>query len=364
MRLAELGQADRDEAARILAVCNSCRYCEGVCAVFPAMELRREFGRGDLDYLADLCHACGACFQDCQYAPPHEFAVNVPASFARLRAQSYAHYAWPGTLAGLYRRNGAATAAITALAMTGFLLGFVAAHDKAALFTRDDRFYRLMPHAAMAWLFGLAFVYALLALAMSLRNFWRGIGGGAVTFATLSRAFGDAASLRYLDGGGGGCANSDQPVRAGDSGGHRRLFHHLTFYGFLLCFASTSVATLYHYLLGWEAPYRWFEPPVLLGTLGGLGLVIGTAGLAAANRSRDEMLAGKTGLGAPFLALLGLTGGSGLLLLALRGTPAMGLLLAAHLGLVFALFVTLPYSKFVHGFFRLASLVNYAGEKH
>lgn len=40
----------------------------------------------------------------------------------------------------------------------------------------------------------------------------------------------------------------------------------------------------------------------------------------------------------------------------------MGQLLAAHLGLIFALFVT--YGKFVHGILRLAGLIKYAGEKH
>ena len=34
--------ADR-EVARIMQICNACRYCEGFCAVFPAMERRREF---------------------------------------------------------------------------------------------------------------------------------------------------------------------------------------------------------------------------------------------------------------------------------------------------------------------------------
>ena len=31
------------EADRLMVVCNSCRYCEGLCAVFPAMERRRLF---------------------------------------------------------------------------------------------------------------------------------------------------------------------------------------------------------------------------------------------------------------------------------------------------------------------------------
>ena len=33
----------------------------------------------------------------------------------------------------------------------------------------------------------------------------------------------------------------------------RRRMHHFTFYGFMLCFAATSVATLYHYLLDMPA---------------------------------------------------------------------------------------------------------------
>ena len=77
-----------EEADRLMTVCNSCRYCEGLCAVFPAMEMRRSFSDGDLNYLANLCHACGACYTDCQFSPPHEFNVNVPQTLAALRAES------------------------------------------------------------------------------------------------------------------------------------------------------------------------------------------------------------------------------------------------------------------------------------
>jgi citrate/tricarballylate utilization protein len=71
-----------EEADRLMTVCNSCRYCEGLCAVFPAMEMRRAFSDGDLNYLANLCHGCGACYTDCQFSPPHEFNVNVPKTLA------------------------------------------------------------------------------------------------------------------------------------------------------------------------------------------------------------------------------------------------------------------------------------------
>ena len=42
---------------------------------------------------------------------------------------------------------------------------------------------------------------------------------------------------------------------------------------------------------------------------------------------------------------------------------AMGLLLAVHLGIVLGLFLSFPYGKFVHGLYRLAALVKYAGER-
>jgi citrate/tricarballylate utilization protein len=53
------------------------------------------------------------------------------------------------------------------------------------------------------------------------------------------------------DGGHGeGCNNEDDAFTL-----LRRRFHHFTFYGFMLCFAATTVATLYHYLLDLHAPY-------------------------------------------------------------------------------------------------------------
>ena len=119
------GTSTLEEADRLMTVCNSCRYCEGLCAVFPAMEIRRTFAAADLNYLANLCHQCGACFPDCQYSPPHEFDVNVPATLARLRNDSYAAYAWPGALAGAFERNGLVIALLCAGSVAAFIVAFV-----------------------------------------------------------------------------------------------------------------------------------------------------------------------------------------------------------------------------------------------
>ncbi|TDR93297.1 tricarballylate utilization 4Fe-4S protein TcuB [Enterovirga rhinocerotis] len=354
------------EADRLMTVCNSCRYCEGLCAVFPAMEMRRAFPDGDLNYLANLCHNCGACYWDCQFSPPHEFDVNVPKVLAKVRNDSYAHYVWPGALAGVFARNGLFIALAAAFGVAAFIIGFAAWHDAATLFgthTGPGAFYRLMPHNTMVALFGAVSLYAVVAIALGIRAFWRDIAAprAAITdWASIWQAVKDAGSLRYLDGGGVGCMNDDE--KPSDA---RRLYHHLTFYGFMLCFAATSTATLYHYLLGLEAPYPWYDLPVVLGTVGGIGLLIGPAGLLAAKWRREPDLIDETRLGmdVAFIAMLFLTSLTGLLLLVLRATPAMGVMLAVHLGVVFALFLTMPYGKFVHGIYRALALVRYAHER-
>jgi citrate/tricarballylate utilization protein len=351
-----------------MEVCNACRYCEGFCAVFPAMELRREFSGGDLNYLANLCHSCRACYYACQYAPPHEFGINVPRVLAEVRAESYAEYAWPTPLAALYRRNGLVMAVAMAGGVAGVLLLAVLLQSHVVLFGAHPvmpggDFYRVVPYGVMAWTGTATFCFSLLALAIGFARFWKNTGGRAAELARprpLLQALRDAATLRYLGGGGHGCNDRD-----GGFSGQRRWFHHAMAYGFLLCFASTSIATVYHHLLASPAPYPFVSLPVLLGALGGTGLVIGCAGLFWLKLAGDQEPQARALLGADagLLLLLLLVAATGLLLLAVRATGAMGATLAVHLGLVLALFVTLPYSKFVHGLYRSGALIRHAIER-
>jgi citrate/tricarballylate utilization protein len=351
------------EADRLMTICNACRYCEGLCAVFPVMEMRRTFADGDLNYLANLCHQCGACYTDCQYSPPHEFNVNVPAALATLRNDSYAQYTWPRAFAGAFARNGLLIAGLAAASIAAFVIGFVAIVEPAALWSRHaGDFYKVMPHNAMVALFGVVTLYAIAAFTFSLRAFWRDINGDAppAGFASLWQAVSDTAQLRNLGGGGDGCSSEDERPSA-----QRRIYHHFTFYGFLLCFAATSVATIYHYAFGWHAPYHLWSLPVLLGIAGGIGLLIGPAGLFVLARRRDPVLVdgARKGMDTAFIAMLFLTSLTGFALMVLRATPAMGILLAIHLGVVLALFLSLPYGKFVHGLYRFLALVKYAAER-
>jgi citrate/tricarballylate utilization protein len=353
--------AAEGEVARQMQICNACRYCEGFCAVFPAMTRRLEFGKADVHYLANLCHNCGACLHACQYAPPHEFAVAVPQAMAKVRRQTYADYAWPAALGALYRRNGLVVALATAGGLAAFLVLALALHGTLLHPPLAGNFYAVFPHNLMAGVFGAVFLYVVLALAMGGARFWRDVTPGASAPGAAAQALRNALGLTYLGGGHGeGCNEEDDRFTLA-----RRRFHHLTFYGFLLCFAATCVATVYHYAFAWAAPYAFTSLPVLLGTAGGIGLLIGPAGLLWLNLRRHP-LAGdveQRPMDRGFIALLFLTSATGLALLAWRDSGAMALLLAVHLGVVMALFLTLPYGKFAHAVYRCAALLKYAIEK-
>ena len=216
----------------------------------------------------------------------------------------------------------------------------------------------------MAGLFGGVSLFVLLALLMGAVNFWRSLNlpspfgmRSKAVFEALHAAF----TLKYLDGGGGdGCTYpSETPSLA------RRRFYHLSFYGFLLCFAATLVGTLYHYGFGWQAPYGLLSLPKILGISGGIGLIIGPIGLLWLKHQANPEIrdAGSSSKDIAFLLLLFLTSLTGLVLMVVGDTAYVGLALAIHLASILALFLTMPYGKFVHGIYRIITLVAHAMEQ-
>jgi citrate/tricarballylate utilization protein len=358
------------EVDRIMTICNACRYCEGFCAVFPAMTRRLAFDKNDIHYFANLCHNCGACLHACQYAPPHEFAVNVPQAMAKVRLQTYTEFAWPSALGRLYQRNGLTLSLALALSLALFLLMGVLMNGSLWQAPGAKGFYAVFPHNLMVSLFAPVFIFSVFALGAGLSNFWRNVKPSADDDMRLHpnasreaalEASKNALRLTYLDGGHGeGCNNESDRFTL-----LRKKFHHLTFYGFALCFASTSVATLYHYVLNMPAPYGYSSLPKLLGVTGGVMLLLGTVGLFKLNLKRHPLHgdAAQKPMDRGFIALLFIVALTGLVLMLCRGTPAVPLLLCLHLGAVMAFFATMPYSKFAHGIYRGAALLKSSIEK-
>jgi citrate/tricarballylate utilization protein len=354
------------DGARQMTICNACRYCEGYCAVFPAMEQRRIFTKSDLTYLANLCFDCRDCYYACQYAPPHEFGVNIPKLMAEVRTDTYREFTWPAILSSLFKHNAMAVTLITAASIVlilGLVLAFQGPDALFATHLGEGAFYRVVPFVAMTVPPSLIALYGFGVFAVGTIRFWRETGGRPnelVDFSALWRATKDAFGLAYMKGGGAGCNYPGESFSLS-----RMWFHHLTFFGFLLDLAATTIAAFYDHFLGWQAPYPYFSAPVVLGTVGGIGLLIGPAGLLYLKWKSDRAPADATMLNmdVAFLALLFLTSLTGLLLLAFRETSAMGTLLVIHLGFVAGFFITAPYGKFAHVIYRYAALVRYSIEQ-
>ena len=349
------------EARRQAEICNACRYCEGFCDVFPAITRDRTFASGDLMQLANLCHNCRGCYYACQYTPPHEFALNLPAALADLRQESWERLARPAGLARLFQRSGTALAAalVAGIALLFWAISTLTPQTGTGAGTG---FYAYLSHVAMVAIFLPAFVLPLLSIAASLRAYWRETGGRRLTLVHWRMATSRTARLRNLSGGHGDGCNFEKEERFTQA---RRHLHQATMYGFLLCFLSTVSGTLLHYGLGWKAPYDLFSLPKLLGLPGGVLLTLGAFGLAWLKTRADPALGAVAARGGEFAftLLLGATGATGLALYAVTGTAAVPVLLALHLGCVLTLFVLMPFSKMAHGFYRFAALLRDAQER-
>jgi citrate/tricarballylate utilization protein len=354
------------EANRQLTICNSCRYCEGYCPVFRAIETRRDFSNGDVLYLANLCHDCRACFYACMYTPPHEFAINIPKLLTEVRIESYRRWAWPVALSRVFQSRWlgaamafAAFAVVVVLAVT--LLG--PARILVPHFG-PGAFYQVVPYLVMVIGGTVLFFYWIGVWTAGGVRYWSESGnvltqpGG---LRMIARAIADAFALPYLQGGGPGCYYPQARPSAS-----RRVYHTLTSWGFLSALISTSIAAIYQELFHWMPPFSLTSAPVVFGSVGGVAMIIGTAGLIWIKMGSDAIPRGDGASGMDYLFLinLGLTSLSGMLTLILRSTSALGITLVIHLGLVAALFVTAPYGKFVHLVYRVLALVRYRIERN
>jgi citrate/tricarballylate utilization protein len=347
------------EANRQLTICNACRYCEGYCPVFPALELRRTVTDGDVVYLAHLCHDCRACYSACMYSSPHEFAVNIPKILADVRLENYQRWSWPSVLAHSFTERRVGMMLVTSTVSVVTILAVLLAKPSAVFSSHrgSGSFYEVIPYWVMiACAIGLCCYSAAVWLVGGVR-FWRETTGSLREHRSpkaLLRSIADIVNLRGLKGGGPGCY---YPKAKPSSS--RRIYHSLVFYGFMFDLSSTTIAGIYQNFLHQMPPYPLSSAPVVLGSLGGVALVVGVSGLIILKVKSDRAPASPRNIGLDyiFLASLGLAALTGLLTLVFRTTRGMGSLLTLHLGFVAALFISAPYGKFVHAMYRSLALL-------
>jgi len=236
----------------------------------------------------------------------------------------------------------------------GFALMFAAIKTMASF--GGEGFYSVLSHSAMVAIFLPSFLFPLVSITISLRRYWRAVDGQRVKFSDIRGALLSAAKMRNLAGGhGDGCNFEDE-----DRFSHAlRYAHHAVMYGFLLCFASTSSATVMHYAFDLHAPYQLFSLPKILGVSGGVMLTLGCIEMIRLKLRSDRNLGAANAWGGEvgFIGLLGFVGLSGLVLYVMGSSALMPSLLVLHLGSVLAFFLLTPFTKMAHGFYRLAALV-------
>jgi citrate/tricarballylate utilization protein len=295
------------------------------------------------------------------YAPPHPFAVNLPHILAEARLESYRAWSWPALFARAFShwRVGLAMASSISAFVLALALIFVSPSRLVDVYHGPGAFYRVIPFPVMLVTALFVTLYVASIGLVGAAKFWHETGN-MFNGRRLTRALGksamDVLTFRWLRGGGPGCY---YPQQASSSA--RRFYHSLLFYGFLSATVSTILAAIYQHFLRELPPYAVTSAPVLFGTAGGVAMIVGVSGLIAIKIKSDRRPAYARAFGTEylFLVLLGLASLSGILTLVFRSTRAMGSLLFIHLALIAALFITIPYGKFVHSIYRSLALLRH-----
>jgi citrate/tricarballylate utilization protein len=346
-----------DEAIRQLNICNACRYCEGYCAVFPALERRSKLDAADVLQLANLCHDCQACLYACMYSPPHEFAVNPPAVLSQVRTECYEDLS-RGPFADVPHRRYSVLGSF--VVVLGLIVGLSAA--TVGLRSFGGGFHATSPYSVLSYPALLVLVLlpatsTVILIGWGCRRYWRDARGprfADVSYAVLRSGLRDALTLKNLRGGGGECYYpSDVPSR------WRREFHLLVSLGFGLCLVSTISAGILQDLASSSPFYRLVSVPVLTGLVGGIGLVVGAAGMLRLKvRASTEKKGVLTALGENgFLVGLLTLGITGIATLVTRRTTFFAYVLVLHLTTVVVAFALAPLTRFPHFCYRTLALI-------
>ena len=234
--------------------------------------------------------------------------------------------------------------------------------DFFAAHSGPGSFYLVIPSTLLTGFFLGPSVLVFALLAGSFVGFWRvarPARTSSVSARALLRALWSAAILKNLDGGGAGCFHPD-PETPSHS---RRALHQCLVYGLGAAFAATVAAAVEQHVLGRLPPYPFLSVPVLSGTVGGVGVIIGGAGLAVLRSRAEPSATTAKAQSYVLIASLELVALTGILLLALRSSAAMPTVLLVHLAAVTGLLLSLPMGKFVHATHRFGALTLDAAER-
>ena len=332
------------EAERQLMICNACRYCEGYCDVWDAIERRRVFPAEEVFHLSNLCHDCRECYYACPYTPPHEFAINIPGILSKVRVLSYRKFVFPSFMERVMPRMKYLYVILTLLIFLSSLIFVSYLHGIQSLYSSYILEENVFPDDFFVIVEYLLYFYLFFMWYMEARKYWREASSG-IKFSILAviRAISDALTHKNFKGGSAGC---NFPT---EKGSYYRLFSHsFIFYGFI----ADWLAILFY-------PFK--DPLVSAIFLAGSLLI--TFGSASTLVMRGIAPRLEEDDGTSFTSMFLAIGISGVTFVLISSNPLWIVFFLLRASLIATLFITAPYSKFMHAVFRFLSLVRDRAEE-
>jgi len=359
------------------ARCYQCATCSSVCELAPAdspfprrQVLLAQWGLFDQlmgDPAPWLCHQCNDCSVRCprDVAPGDIMAV--------LRAMVVEKLAFPsslGRLVGNVRKTwpllvfGPILFWVVLLGITTGLQMHEAHHGLVPSAQMGQFFYdQLVPHYLIYSVYFAAVGWVCLALFVSGTKFWKMMGDaqqrtGSFIGSLLGAVLDIGTHKKF--------STCDRGVPK------RRWGHFLLMWGFVGAAITSGFAVVYLYrdtvFFSWLNLQHAYPVPIThwvkwLGNISAVLLVVGGVLLFVNRLTRGDKLVGQTtAFDRFFLWLVLAVIGTGVLTEIIRYTvdaPMLGLgVYIVHLGVVLSLFLTLPYSKFAHIFYRTLAMTH------
>jgi quinone-modifying oxidoreductase subunit QmoC len=359
------------------AKCYQCATCSAVCELAPAESPfpRRQmlwaqwglFDRLAADPSVWLCHQCNDCNVRC---PRDAQPGDVLQVLRGLVVERLAFPTFLGKLVGNASKTWPLLIGLPILFWVLLLLAYPGSHipTPTHAFAVEGQFHwaELVPYPLIYTVYTLAALFAVVTAAIGGLRFWSLLGTGAQRsgsfLAQLLPVLGEiAAHKRFAK-----CSGSSQ----------RRLGHIFLFWGFVGAAVTSGFAVMYLYKE--HVPFSWlplgaatYPVPIThwvkwIGNLSALALVIGGAVLYAYRLPSGDRQVGDTHAFDRFFlwTVLGVIV-TGVVTETLRFVALSqwavylgSAVYVAHLGLVFTLFVTFPYSKFAHLLYRTLAMVH------
>ncbi len=332
---------------RQLSICNACRYCEGYCAVWDAIEFKSILNEGDIYHLSNLCHDCRDCYYACPYnEPEHDFKLNIPKVLGQVRVETYKDNLKPRFFGFALEKPilVTATSTIIAVAISIAYAAFSFGVDSFSSLPMTT----IIPISLFKPATILVYLYTITLWSWEGLAYWSKINQKERLSASgIGRGIRDAIFHKNFLGGGEGCK-----VPKLNSRYLRVISHLLVFFGFITALVSIS---FYPDITGYFA---------LAYLFGSCSVTIGTAGmiyihLKESKRSRSDEQAL---IDYPFTILLFFAGITGIIVPLSLGTTLFNWNFIIHDALIMVVFLLAPFSKFIHPVFRIISLMKYSSD--